>query len=443
MKAFLALLLVSWPARAQEVRSLSADAGVYTINGLSAPLLGFGTYKDVLAHPEDPDYVVKVFRTNMADAAAEQKLEQAALARLQPIGAVPALAARGEGYLVQERVRGLDLTRPTQTKLEETAKLFDKLKQAKVELADTTLSKVRQNIMVGQTKSGGFAAYLVDADVKDTDKTGRELSHFYDGLLRQLAGDVPVPAAAPSERRLFGLLAPKKPAPLAAPRSEAERLDREFDQAALWAKIAASARAEILELRHRKLSKKELKEYVAAQAAAAFERVKRERGVVNVGLHYNLHGGRRDGYVGVGIRAAKGDIALRYDINGDLNDKVYFFQTAVHHPYTALDASNGEILFWPTRMGSVLSVFDLDAPELRAARADGRIDKFGAISMDFHKGMRGVPYSAYLAPPLQVFVNTARRIGLKSLSRDEETLATVRFLEAALLEGGAYVPRSS
>jgi hypothetical protein len=179
---------------------------------------------------------------------------------------------------------------------------------------------------------------------------------------------------------------------------------------------------------------------VRAEAAAAFERIKAARGTANVAFHYNLHGGARDSYVGAGIRASKGDIALRYTTGGDANDKVYFFQTAVNDPYTALDARNGEILFWPSRMGSALSVFALDAPELAAAMTDGRIARVGSISMDFHKGMRGVPYRAFLAPPLEVFVRTAKKIGLRGLSRDEETLATVRYLEAALTAGGAHVP---
>jgi hypothetical protein len=55
--------------------------------------------------------------------------------------------------------------------------------------------------------------------------------------------------------------------------------------------------------------------------------------------------------------------------------------------------------------------------------------------------MRGVPYSTFLAPPLEVFVRTPKKVGLKKLSRDEETLATARFLEAAATAGGAYVPR--
>jgi hypothetical protein len=91
-------------------------------------------------------------------------------------------------------------------------------------------------------------------------------------------------------------------------------------------------------------------------------------------------------------------------------------------------------------MGHALSVFAVDAPELETARADGRIANAGSISMDFHKGMRGVPYSAFLAPPVEVFIGTAKKVGLKKLSRDEETLATARFLEAAATAGGAYVP---
>lgn len=221
--------------------------------------------------------------------------------------------------------------------------------------------------------------------------------------------------------------------------SQAERLDRRFAARDFWAQVAPDARAEIEGLRARRLSKAALKDYVRAEAAAAFARVRAARGTANIGFHFNLHGGRREGYVGAGIRASKGDIALRYSTNGDSNDKVYFFQTAAHGPYEALDASNGEIMFFPSRMGYVLSLFAVDHPALEAAKADGRITGAGAISMDFHKGMRGVPYSAFLAPPMEVFHGTAKRLGLRRLSRDEETLATVRMLEAALL-GGDFVP---
>ncbi|MDE2489624.1 MAG: hypothetical protein KGM24_02170, partial [Elusimicrobia bacterium] len=222
--------------------------------------------------------------------------------------------------------------------------------------------------------------------------------------------------------------------------TEAERLDRAFPAAALWDEVGPAVRGEILALRARRLTKAALREVVRAETNAAFARIMAARGVTNLGLHYNLHGGRRADYVGSGIRASKGDIALRYGAGGDFNDKVYFFQSAFHDAFTALDASNGEILFFPSRMGGVVMAFDLDHPALAAARADGRVTDGGSIAMNFHKGMRGVPYAAFLAPPLEVFVRVPAKVGLKRLSRDEETLAVARYLEAALTRGGAFVP---
>jgi hypothetical protein len=137
-----------------------------------------------------------------------------------------------------------------------------------------------------------------------------------------------------------------------------------------------------------------------------------------------------------------GDIALRYSMNADANYKVYFFQSGEHAGFTPLDSRHGEHLFVKVRMGYALNLFDLDAPALKEARADGRIKNFSSISMDFH-GMKGVPYESYLAPPVEVFIKTAKKIGMRKLSWDEETLATVRYLEAAATQGGAYVPGGS
>lgn len=221
--------------------------------------------------------------------------------------------------------------------------------------------------------------------------------------------------------------------------SEAEKLDRRFPVDQIWASVASDARAEIEGLRRRRWKKAMTARYVRQEADAALARILKARGASNLGFHFNLHGGHRDDYVGKGIRATKGDIALNYTMNGDANDKVYFFQTAKHSLYDILDEKNPQIMLFPSRMGSALNVFDLDAPELAAARADGRIKNYSDISMDFH-GMRGVPYSTYLAPPLEVFSGVGKKIGVKGLSRDEETLATVRYLEAALTRGGAFVP---
>jgi len=224
------------------------------------------------------------------------------------------------------------------------------------------------------------------------------------------------------------------------PASEAERLDREFTKLDVWAQVAPSARAEVETLRARGLSKADFKEHVRSAARAAMARMQAAAGTNNIGFHYNLHGGQREQYVGKGINATMGDIALQYSMHGDRNYKVYFFQSAQHDLYTLLDESHPQLLLFPSRMGHALNLFDVDAPAILEAKAGGRIRDHGAISMDFH-GMGGVPYSAYLAPPVEVFHRTAKKIGLKKLTRDEETLATIRYLEAVVAAGAPYIPR--
>jgi hypothetical protein len=171
------------------------------------------------------------------------------------------------------------------------------------------------------------------------------------------------------------------------------------------------------------------------------ERVQRRHGSANLGFHFNLHGGAAEDYVkGGSIRATMGDIANQYTMNGDRNLKVYFFSSKNIQLFDILNESNPALLFFPSRMGSVLSIFRLDSPELERARQDGRIKNFGAISMDFH-GMRGVPYSSFIAPPLEVFHGTGKKIGMKGrLSRDEETLAVMRYIEAVALADESFVP---
>lgn len=224
------------------------------------------------------------------------------------------------------------------------------------------------------------------------------------------------------------------------PPSEAERLDREFTKRDVWSQVAPSARAEIETLRARKLSKADFKEHVRSAARAAMARMQAAAGTNNIGFHYNLHGGQREQYVGKGIHATMGDIALQYSMHGDRNQKVYFFQSMQTELYDLLNESHPQMLLFPSRMGSALNLFNVDAPEILAAKAEGRIRNHGAISMDFH-GMGGVPYSAYLAPPIEVFHRTAKKVGLKKLTRDEETLATIRYLEAVVNAGAPYIPR--
>ncbi|MEQ1920639.1 MAG: hypothetical protein ABL955_15730, partial [Elusimicrobiota bacterium] len=142
----------------------------------------------------------------------------------------------------------------------------------------------------------------------------------------------PADAAAPEDKaqpsfktKILGMLKSlanpfgSKSAEETPPANEAERLDREFSKIDFWGQVAPAARAEIEGLRARKLSKAELTAYVQTEADAAIERIQAARGVATIGFHYTLHGGRREEYVGVGIRATMGDIALRYSMNADAN----------------------------------------------------------------------------------------------------------------------------
>ena len=179
---------------APAVQSLSLTGGVYAVNGLKATELGFGCFKTVVMHPQAPEAVVKVFSDKYGSGVAEKTRELAQLALLPP-AAVPAVLAHGvtdvggkpTAFLVQEKVNGLTLDRPTPSKLAEVKSLFERLAKARVEIADAESAvKLRQNIMVGETRSGGWGAYLVDPDVTKSDKSDRELRAFYDGLYAKI-----------------------------------------------------------------------------------------------------------------------------------------------------------------------------------------------------------------------------------------------------------------
>ena len=171
--------------------------GAFAVNGAPAPSLGFGDFKAVMIHPQTPDLAVKVFRGKWGPGPAEKDGELKQLALL-PAAAAPRVVEHGvtdvdgkpTAYLVQERVNGLTLDTPTPTKLAEVRKLFNRLAKAGVEIADAkSATKLRANIMVGETRSGGFGAYLVDPDVVRSEKSARELSAFYDGLVDKIASE--------------------------------------------------------------------------------------------------------------------------------------------------------------------------------------------------------------------------------------------------------------
>ncbi len=144
--------------------------------------------------PQAPALALKIFHDRWTPGVAEKASELKQLALL-PAAAAPRVIEHGvtdvagkpTAYIVQERVSGYTLKNPTPMKLEEVRKLFERLTKARVEIADSaSANKLRANIMVGETRSGGYGAYLVDPDVTRSDKSERELRAFYDGLLDKI-----------------------------------------------------------------------------------------------------------------------------------------------------------------------------------------------------------------------------------------------------------------
>ncbi|MDE2292911.1 MAG: hypothetical protein KGL53_12590, partial [Elusimicrobia bacterium] len=153
-----------------------------------------------------------------------------------------------------------------------------------------------------------------------------------------------------------------------------------------------------------------------------------------IGFHYNLHGGAAEQYVKAGgIRATMGDVALQYTMHGDRSYKVYFFRSSKANLFDVLDERHPNLV--SSRMGNVLILFDADSQYMRDALASGLARDPGAISVSFDetrlKGMVGIPKSTFLGAPLTVFQDVGRRLGL-TLSRDEETLAVMRYIGAKL-----------
>jgi len=438
---------------------LGYKGGRLAHDGTKARELGRGLRGVVDAHPKIPGAVVKtvsmaaqsnpmIAATESTPAALSDKEEKVAR-ELEALGAGPRYFGRStvEGRLVsvRERIYGKTLETLASERgygPEEHAlvlALMKKLSDAGVYATDMKAA----NIMIGRTAAGKERrAWLVDGGSLAALPAGVAAAKRLDALLDSFVPTTSAYGLGTSLRRITekGLGRFRAPKAEPAPKSEAERLDREFAKLDVWGKIAPAVRAEIEGLRAARKTKAEVKEYAMRAGREAKARIEAAGGTKNVGFHYNLHGGQRADYVGKGIHATMGDIALQYSMHGDRNQKVYFFQSAQHDLYSLLDESHPQMLLFPSRMGHALNMFNVDAPEILEAKAAGRIRDHGAISMDFH-GMGGVPYSTYLAPPVEVFIKTAKKVGLPKLSRDEETLATIRFLEAVAAEGGAYVPR--
>lgn len=207
-----------------------------------------------------------------------------------------------------------------------------------------------------------------------------------------------------------------------------------------WDRIRESVQQEIAHLRSLP-GKPEQQAYLRNAGTGIMTRIQAHHGTSRVGFHYNLHGGHAEGYLKTGgIVAQRGDIRLDFPNPPPdaLHHKVYFFDASETNLFDILDESHPMMLFFPSRMGHVLIPFRLDSPYFQQALAEGGAFDQTEISISFredwaraHNGGRmiGIPASTFLAPPLTVFIGVAKRLGMR-LSRDEETLAVMRYIEA-------------
>lgn len=210
-----------------------------------------------------------------------------------------------------------------------------------------------------------------------------------------------------------------------------------------WTPLIPGITADVQQLRT--LDRTHRETFLRSLGQEIVEAVQAKFGINNIGFHFNLNGGQGYQYVDRGgILTSRGDVGLQYGMGslsgnvGSLNQRVYFFQSAKINLYDLLNEQNPKIVFGNSRMGHELSVFSLDDPYFTAAMQSGDISGGSDIFYDFSDAFDrkvGIPLSLYLAPPLEVFTSQVfkRFKGLGRLSRDEETLITMRYLQAVLL----------
>ncbi len=156
---------------------LGSVTGGYSINGKPAKVIGFGSFKTALRHPEEPARTVKVFDAKQLTgplSLRERNLDIKNTNRLSALGVVPKIVDAGwfkageryVGFVDEEMVNGSDLSIMTPTKYKYVKRLFEILAENGVLIADLDIPvKLRANIKVGETaSSGGTRAWLVDRD---------------------------------------------------------------------------------------------------------------------------------------------------------------------------------------------------------------------------------------------------------------------------------------
>ncbi len=159
------------------VRSIVRDSGDLLINGKRATPLASGPSKVVVRFPDAPDFDVTIFGGRLEKKREMEKLDLLSLKIRPPV--INHGQAAGEWHLVQEHVHAGE-----PATLLEVYDLFRWLWSSGVEIVggDSVLA-LGSKIEAGPTRSHSRRAYLVDPDVKRSEKTPSELWAFYEELL--------------------------------------------------------------------------------------------------------------------------------------------------------------------------------------------------------------------------------------------------------------------
>lgn len=206
-----------------------------------------------------------------------------------------------------------------------------------------------------------------------------------------------------------------------------------------WAEIAPDLHGEIAALRALR-TRAERRQYVQRIGDDVGRRLQGTANGPDIGFHFNLHGGAPEQYLGAGgILASRGDIVA---LEGGRvpSEQVYYFRLATTRLFDLLNEREPGSGFFNTRMGNVLVPFDLHADAIERARRAHVITDETDISLTFDtraatqhpdRLFPGIPAASFLTPPLLLFTRIAAQLGLPRISRDEETLAAMRYLAAA------------
>jgi Zn-dependent protease with chaperone function len=155
------------PPQAPPVESIVKGEGPteWIVNGKSVYEMGWGAFKKVVPHPDDSDYVVKIFK-GYGNSLSEMRSDLARSLGAASVGLTPRVATAGSvemdgkplGYIVQERVQDAVESLPSREFVAE-------LSAAGWALEDAEPHILRKNLLRGSTLTGGTRLWLVDPDV--------------------------------------------------------------------------------------------------------------------------------------------------------------------------------------------------------------------------------------------------------------------------------------